>query len=156
MDLAIWWKTSKNNRAAPLYYVKLSASFQSHLRIFCPLWPQNLTDDLENNRAHFLSYLKLCASFHSHLSIQNGVTVLKRQIWVKIGDFFVACDLEIWQMTLKTIGHLFYAPSSFMYHFIALWEIKMKLQSGNTKFGSKSAIFCPVWPWNLTDDIEKQ
>ena len=29
------------------------------------------------------------------------VTVWKRSIWVKIGDFFVPCDLEIWWMTLK-------------------------------------------------------
>ena len=26
----------------------------------------------------------------------------KRQIWVKIRDFFGPCDLEIWQMTFKT------------------------------------------------------
>ena len=29
-------------------------------------------------------------------------------------------------------------------------------QSGNAPFGSKLVIFCPVWPWNLTDDLEKQ
>ena len=29
-DLEIWWRTSKNNRALLLYYVKLCASFQIH------------------------------------------------------------------------------------------------------------------------------
>ena len=56
----------------------------------------------------------------------------------------------------KTIEHLFYATSSFVYHFVAIGEYKLKLQSGNVKFGSKSTIFLAVWPWNLTDDLEKQ
>ena len=38
----------------------------------------------------------------------------------------------------KTIGHLFYATSSFVHHFVAIGEFKMELQSGN-----------------LTDDLEK-
>ena len=78
-----------------------NAQFGSKLVIFCPLWSQNLMHDLENKRSHLLCYLKLRAPFHRHLSIQNGVTVRKRQIWVKIAIFFVPCDLEIWQMTLK-------------------------------------------------------
>ena len=42
-----------------------------------------------------------------------------------------------------------------MHHFIAVGECKLKLQSGNAQFGSKSVIYCPVWPWNLTDDLEQ-
>ena len=66
--IEIWWVTSKNNRASLLCYVKLCATFQSHWwiktgvtvqkcpihidsgqnqRFFCPMWPWNLTDDLE-------------------------------------------------------------------------------------------------------------
>ena len=41
-----------------------------------------------------------------------------------------------------------------MHHFIAISEFKLKLQSGNAKFGSKSTIFLAVWPRNLTDDHE--
>ena len=55
----------------------------------------------------------------------------------------------------KTIGHLFYATSSFVHHFLAINEFKLELQSGTPQFGSKSAIFCPVRPWNLTDDLEE-
>ena len=44
----------------------------------------------------------------------------------------------------KTIGHLFYTTSSFVHHFKSIGELKLKLQSGNTQFGSKLAIFCPV------------
>ena len=35
-------------------------------------------------------------------------------------------------------------------------EFKLGLQSGNIQFGSKSTIVLAVWPWNLTDDLEKQ
>ena len=56
----------------------------------------------------------------------------------------------------KTIGHLFYATSSFMHHFVAIGEFKLELQSGNAQFGSKSTIFRAVWPRNLMDNLEKQ
>ena len=56
----------------------------------------------------------------------------------------------------KTIGHIFYASSSFVYHFRAIREFKLEVQSGSAKLGSKSAICCPAWSWNLTDDLEKQ
>ena len=56
----------------------------------------------------------------------------------------------------KTIGHLFYATSSFMHHFVAIGEFKLELHSGNAQFGSKWTIFLAVSPWNLMDDLEKQ
>ena len=56
---------------------------------------------LENDRASLLCCFKLCATFHSHWWIQTGVTVRKRQIWVKFDDFLEPCDLEIWRMTLN-------------------------------------------------------
>ena len=52
--------------------------------------------------------------------------------------------------------YLFYTTSSFLYHFKAMGEIKLELQSGNAQFGSKSAFFCPVWPWNMMDVLGKQ
>ena len=56
---------------------------------------------LKSNRAPLLCCLKFYALFHSHQWILTGVTVRKRQNWVKIDVFFVPCDLEIWDMTLK-------------------------------------------------------
>ena len=111
---------------------------------------------LKDNRAPLLCYFKICASFHSHLWNQNEVTVRKHQIWVKISNFLSCVTLKFYRWPWKTIGHLFYATSSSVHHFIAICEFKMELQSGNSQFGSKSAIFCPVWPWNLTDDLGKQ
>ena len=56
----------------------------------------------------------------------------------------------------KQLGHLFYTTSSFVHHFKSIGELKLKLQSKTTQIGSKTAISCPVWPWNLMDDLGKQ
>ena len=61
---------------------------------------------------------------------------------------------DVWPW--KTIGHLFYATSSFVQQLVPIGEFKLELQSGNTQFGSNLTIFRAVWPWNLTDDLEKQ
>ena len=91
-------------------------------------------------------YFKLCASFHSHWWIQTGVTVRKRLIWVKIDDFFSRVTLKFDGWPSKTIGHLSYATSSFVYHFIAIGEFKLELQSGNAQSGSNLTLFRAVWP----------
>ena len=109
---------------------------------------------LKNNRTTLLCYIKMCASFKNHRWIQTAVTVWKRSIRVKIGGFLSRVTLKFDGWPWKTIGHLFYVASSFMPHFIAIGEFKLKLQSGSPQFGSKLAIYCPVWPWNLTNDLE--
>ena len=110
----------------------------------------------KNNRAPLLCCFKLCASFHSHRWIQTKVTVRKHWLWVKIGDFLSRVTFKFDGWPWKTIGHLFYATWSFVHHFIAIGEFKLELLSGNAQFGSKSMLFWAVWPWNLTDDLEKQ
>ena len=109
---------------------------------------------LENNRAPLLYYIKLCASFQIHRWIQIGVTVRKRPIWVKIGNFLSRATLKFDGWPRKTIGHLFYVASSFVHHFTAISEFKLELQSGKAQFGSKSTIFLSRvtlkfngWPW---------
>ena len=69
---------------------------------------------LKNNGAPLLYYMTLCTSFQSYWWIQTWVTVRKRSIPVKKGDFFAQCDLEIWR--------------SFVHHFVAIGEIKLELQ----------------------------
>ena len=55
----------------------------------------------------------------------------------------------------KIIVHLFYTTSSFVHYFKSISEFKLELQSGNTQLGSISTTFCPMWPWNLTADLEQ-
>ena len=155
----------------------------------------------KNNRAPLLYYTKFGTSFQTHWWIQSGVTAQKRSIWVKIGNFLSCVTLKFDGWPWETIGHLFYATSSFINHFKAIGEFKLEWQSGTAHFGSKSAIFVPcdleirwilrktiskiwasfhshlwirtevtvrknpnlgqnryffaLWPWNLTDDLEK-
>ena len=82
--------------------------------------------------------------------------VRKRPIWVKIGDVLSRVTLKLDGWPWKTIGHLSFAVSSFVQHFIAIGEFKLELLSGNAQFESNSTIFRAVSPWNLTDDLEKQ
>ena len=77
-------------------------------------------------------------------------------IWVKIGDVLSHVTLKFDGWPWKTIGHLSFAVSSFVQHFIAIGEFKLELLSGNAQFGSNSTIFRAVWPWNLTYDLEKE
>ena len=166
--------TFENKRAPLLYYTKLCASSQIHwcsqtwvtvrkrsIRVkiddfFVPCVLEIRWITLKNNRAPLQYYIKLCISFQSHGWIQTGVTVRKRSIQVKIGNFLSRMTLKFDWWPWKTIGHLSYAASNFVCHFIAIGEFKLELQSGNPQFRLKSANFCPVWPWNLTDDLEKK
>ena len=107
---------------------------------------------LKNNRAPLLCYFKLCASFHHHMWIQTGVTVQKRPIWIKIEDFLsrVTLQFDVWPW--KTIRHLFYVTSSFVYHSITIGEFKLELQSGNAQFGSNRQFLelCDLGIWLMT------
>ena len=165
--------TLQNNRAPLLCY------FQALCIISYPLVNSNLSDSpktlnsgqnrrffepcdleilwmtLKNNRASLLCYFKLCVSFRTHWWIQIGVTVRKRTIWVKFDDFYSRATLKFDGWPWKTIGHLLYATSSFVQHFVPIGEFKLELQSGNAQSGSNLTIFRAVWPWNLTDDLQK-
>ena len=64
-------------------------------------------------------------------------------------------DLWPWNFTddlEKTIGHLCYATSSFVHHFVAIGEFKLELQSGNAQFWSNSQFFesCDLEIWRIT------
>ena len=126
-----------------------NVQFGSNRQFFVPCDLEIWQMTLKNNRAHLLFYFKLRASFHSHLWIQNGVTVRKGSIWVKIGNFLshVTSNFNGWPW--KTIGHFFYATSGFVHHFIAICEFKMELQSGNGWVR-----VWPLWPWPFTSDLD--
>ena len=120
--------------------------FDPNHRFFVPCDLEIWWMALENNRAPLLYYIKLCASFQIHRWIQIGITVRKRSIWVKIGNFLSCVTLKFDRWHRKTIEHLFYVASSFVYHFTAISEFKLELQSGKAQFWSKSMIFLAVWP----------
>ena len=112
----------------------------SNRRFFVPCDLQIWQMALKNKRAPLLCYFKLCASFNSHVSIHDRVTVRKSQIWVKIDDFLSRVTLIFDGWPWKTIGHLFYAASSFGYHYIA---IRKRLIWVLTYV----ALTFDLWPW---------
>ena len=75
------------------------------------------------------------------LKAVTGLLSGKGPIWVKIGDALSRVTLKFDGQPWKTIGHLSFAVSSFVQHFIAIGELKLELQSGNAQFGSNSTIF---------------
>ena len=107
---------------------------------------------LKNNRAPLLCSFKLYASFQSHWSIQTKVTVRKRSIRVKIGDFLSRVTLKFDGWPWKTIGRLFYATSSFVHHFVAIGVLKLELQSGIAQLGQNWRFFypCDLDIWRMT------
>ena len=173
-DLEIRWMTSKNNRAPLLCYVKPCASFQSHRWIQTKVtvrkrsirvkisdflscvtlkfdgWPWKTLGHLFYVASSFVHHFTAISEFK--LKLQSG----NAQFGSKLAIFLSRVTLKFDEWPWKTIGHLFYATSSFVHHFVAIDEFKLELQSGNTQIGSKSVIFLAVWPWNLTDDLEKQ
>ena len=112
---------------------------------------------LKNNRAPILCHFNLCASFHSNWCIQTGVTIQKRSILGQNRRIFFPCDLEIWWITLKNnrapFVHYFKLFASFCRHQsiqngVGVWKRPIQVKISNS--------FCPMWPWNLVDDLEKQ
>ena len=118
-DVEIWWMTLKI--IEQLFYTKLTFFVPCDLEI----WRMTL----KNNRTPLLCYFKLCAAFLNHWWIEIGVTVWKCPIWVKIYKFCsrVTLQLDVWPW--KPIGHLFFATSSFVHHFVAIGEFRLELQS---------------------------
>ena len=168
-DLDIWQMTLKNNRAPLLCYFKLCASFHHHMwiqtgvtvrkRLSWVVTSVTLTFDLWPWPFAWTSLLSLVINPENFVMIrrwehsQKGVTDRQTDRRTDRQTENTICRAAWSQLT---IGHLFYATSSFVHHFVAIGEFKLELQSGNAQSGSNSAIFWAVWPWNLTDDLEKQ
>ena len=137
-----------------------NSQFGSKYVIFCPVWPWNSTDDLAKKWAPVVCRFKLCASFHSHRWIRTKVTVRKRSIRVEIGDFFSRVTLKFYGWHWKTIGHLFFATSSFVHHFVAIGDSNWSYSLETPNFGSKSTMFLPcdleIWRMPLKKQTKKQ
>ena len=169
-DLEIWQMTLKNNRAPLLSNIKLYASFHHHMRIQTGVTVRKrlswvvtsvtLTFDLWPWPFAWTLLLSLVITPENFMMIrwwehsQKGVTDGRTDGQTDRRTENTICRAA-WSQ-LKTIGHLFYATSSFVHHFVAIGEFKLELQSGNAQSGSNSTIFRAVRPWNLTDDLEKQ
>ena len=177
-DLEIWWKIT----APLLYYIKLCAALQSHWHIqtgvtvrkrlirvkigdfFVPARVTLKIDywrmTLKNNRAPLLYYVKLCASFQIHWWSQTWVTAWKHSSRVKIGDFFVPArvtlKIDYWRMNLKNNRTPLLCCFNHCASFHSQWWIQTGFTVRKRPIRVKIDDFLAMWPWNLTDDLEKQ
>ena len=107
--------------------------------------PRKTIGHLFYTMSSFVHHFKAIGEFE--LELQSGNAKFESK-WVIL--FPVTSKFDRWPW--KTIGHLFYATSNFVFHFIAICQFKMELQSGNAKFGSKSWFFfpCDLEIWRMT------
>ena len=173
-DLEISQMTLKNNRAPLLSNIKLYASFHHHMwiqsgvtvrkRLSWVVTSVTLTFDLWPWPFPWALLQSFVITPENFMMIrwwehsQKGVTdrqTDRRTDRQTDGQTENTICRAAWSQ-LKTIGHFFYAASSFVHHFVAIGEFKLKLQSGNAQSGSNLTIFRAVRPWNLTDDLAKQ
>ena len=113
-------------------------------------WPWKTIGHLSFAVSSFVQHFIAIGEFKLELQSWNAQFGSKSTIFLAVWPCNLMYDLE------KTIGHLFYGTSSFVQHFVAISDFKLELESGNGQFGSNSTIFRVMWPWNLTDDLEKQ
>ena len=152
-DHEIWRMTFKNNRAPLLCCFKLCASFQSHqwiqtgvtvrkrpllvkINVFLSRvtlkligWPSKTIGHLFYATSNFVQYFVAIAEFK--LELQSGNAQSRSNSTI----FKSRATLKFDGWPSKAIGHLFYATSSFVHHFIPIGDFKFELQSGNTQFG---------------------
>ena len=89
--------------------------------------------------------------FYATLSFEHHfITIWKHQIRVKIGNFFVPLDFEIWRMTLKKIRHLFQPTSIFVHHFLAICELSYGPETPNSGQNRQFVVPCDVEIWRMT------
>ena len=172
-DLEIWWMTLENNRAPLLYYIKLCASFQIHGWSW--IWFTVRKRPIQVKIGDFLScvtkkldgwhWKTIGHLFYNALSFMQhfkAISIIKLELQSGNPQFgsklaiFYPITLKIDRWPWKTIAHLSYAASSSVHHFVAIGWFKLEVQPEMPNLGQNWWFFCPVWPWNLMDDLEKQ
>ena len=163
--------TLKNNRAPLLSCFKLYASFHSHRWIQTKItvrkrsirvkigdllsrvtlkidgWPWKTIGHIFYVASSLMHHFIAISEFKLKIESRNAQFGSNSTIFLSR----VTSTFDGWPW--KTIGHLFYATSSFVHHFVGIGEFKLELQSGNPQFGSKSTIFfqpCDLEIWRMT------
>ena len=109
-------------------------------------WPWKIKGHLFYATSSFVHHFIAICEFK--LELQSGNSQFGSKLVIFLSCVILKSDRWPW----KTIGHLFYATSSFVHHFIAIGEFKLELQFRNSQFGSKMAIFvmCDLEIWQMT------
>ena len=123
--------------------------FLSHVTLKFDGWPWKTIGHLFHATSNFVHHFVAIGKFK--LELQSGNAQSGSNL-----RFLEPCDLEIWWMTLKNNRtHLlcyFKLCASFCSH----WWIQTGVTVWKCPIWVKFDDFLSVWPWNLTDDLEKQ
>ena len=103
--------------------------FLSHMTLKLYRWPWKIIGHLFNANSSFVHHFVAIGEFK--LELQSG----NAQFGSKLTIFFSCVTLKFDGWPWKTIEHLFYSTTSFVQHFVAISEFKLKLESGNAQFG---------------------
>ena len=122
-------------------------NFSTRVTVKCDGWPRKTIGHFYTTSS-FVHHFKSIGEFKLDFQSRNA------PFGSKLVISCVTLKFDGWRW--KTKGHLFYATSSFLQHFVVIGEFKLELQSRNPQSGSNSTIFRAVWPCSLTDDLEKQ
>ena len=120
------------------------------------MWPWNLIDDPEKIIRHvfyttssFVYHFRSISEFKLELQSENAQSGSNSMISWAVWPCNLTYDLE-------KKGHLFYATSSFVHHFVAIGEFKLELQSGNAQSGSNWHFLKPydleIWRMTFKND----
>ena len=109
-------------------------------------WPRKIIGHLFYTTSSFVHHFKSISEFK--LELQSG----NAQFGSKSTIYFSRVTLQFNGWPWKTIGHLFYAASSFVHHFVAIGEFKLVLQSGNANLGQIRRFLepCDLEIWWMT------
>ena len=133
-----------------------NTQFGSTLMIFCPVGPRNLMDDL-GKQWGTSSIIHKTVCIISNPSVKSNLSYSPETLNLcQTRQFFVPWDLENWRMTLYNkrapLLRCFKLCASFHSH----WWIQTGVTVRTYPFWVKIKGFLAAWPWNLTDDLEKQ
>ena len=112
--------------------------------------------DRPSNLAQIRSKSMKLRIFSAHVTLKfdrwpwKTIAPCFKKLCVPFGHFFGPCDLEIWWMTLNNNRalHLFYAPSSFVHHFVAVCEHrKCSIWIKIFNFSACVTLKFDGWPW---------
>ena len=140
--------------AATSLVILLKIGFKS--LIFRSMWPSNLMDDVEKQQGTS-SVLHQALCIISNPSVNSICSYNPETLnWGKNWRFSVLCDLGILLMTLTNNR----APLLCYFKLCKSFQSHRWIQTGVTvrkrPIPLKINDICPLWPWNFTDDLERQ
>ena len=120
--------------------------FQSSIwTAICDLWRKHFC-----KISYYMQTMLNKANLRDLIAVTGWVILRKQDL---NPQFFYPYDLEILRMTLKNNRAPLLCTSSFVKPLVySNWSYRPETPNS----GKNWQFFCPVWPWNLTDHLEKQ